>query len=310
MPDFPDDRTDTEGDWGTVARAPVRNSLSKTIKEVATSNLAGKSAMITAAASGIGRATALTMAARGASVMIADINMEAANEVAQAVRVAGGRAEVILCDIAEEEQIRNAIGATVEAFGALDILHNNAALLDPKVFEEDVDISTISTESWDRTMQVTLRGTMLGCKYAVLQMKENGGGSIINTSSMYGVSAFYRQTAYGVAKGAINTLTEYVATSFGRDNIRCNAVAPSMIRTPILETIVPEPLIKANQDSLLLPYLGTPNDIATIVAFLASGDSRYITGHIIRADGGTTSHLATYAEVWERLAALAGNGPV
>lgn len=256
----------------------------------------GKAAMVTAGASGIGRATAKTLAARGASVMIADIDMEAANRVADEIRADGGVAEVLRCDIGVEEDIRNAIASTVSAFGRIDVLHNNAALLDPKVFEEDVDITTISTEAWDRTMQVTLRGTMLGCKYAVLEMKKTGGGSIINTSSMYGVSAFYRQTAYGVAKGAIITLTEYVATSFGRDNIRCNAVAPSMIRTPILEEVIPDELIKLNEDSVLMPFLGVPQDIANVVAFLASDDSRYLTGHVFRADGGTTSHLPTYAD--------------
>ena len=260
------------------------------------SQLQGKSAMVTAAASGIGRATAITLAKRGASVMLTDIDQQAVDAVANEIRSAGGTAETMLCDIGEETQIKAAIEATVSAFGKIDILHNNAALLDPEVFKQDVDITTISTEAWDRTMQVTLRGTMLGCKYAVLEMKKTGGGSIINTSSMYGVSAFYRQTAYGVAKGAIITLTEYVATSFGRDNIRCNAICPSMIRTPVLTSIIPEELIKLNEDSVLLPFLGEPEDMANIVAFLASDDARYLTGHVIRADGGTTSHLPTYAD--------------
>ncbi|MFW2830386.1 SDR family NAD(P)-dependent oxidoreductase [Sphingomonas sp. ID0503] len=258
--------------------------------------LEGKSAMITAAASGIGRATAITLAKRGASVMLADIALGAAEAVAAEIRSEGGVAEAIHCDIGEEAQIKAAIDATVSTFGKIDILHNNAALLDPEVFAEDVDITTISTEAWDRTMQVTLRGTMLGCKYAVIEMKKTGGGSIVNTSSMYGVSAFYRQSAYGVAKGAIITLTEYVATSFGRDNIRCNAIAPSMIRTPILAEIIPEALIKLNEDSVLLPFLGEPQDMANVVAFLASEEARYLTGLVIKADGGSTSHLATYAD--------------
>jgi NAD(P)-dependent dehydrogenase (short-subunit alcohol dehydrogenase family) len=258
--------------------------------------LSGKSAMVTASASGIGKATAKELARRGASVMLADINVEGARVVAQEIVSSGGRAEAIYCDIGVEKDIAAAVGATVAHFGKIDIMHNNAALLDPKVFEQDVDILTIETESWDKTMAVTLRGTMLGCRYAVLEMRKTGGGSIINTSSMYGVSAFYRQTAYGVAKGAINTLTEYVATSFGRDNIRCNAVAPSMIRTPILAEIIPEALIKLNVDSVSLPFLGEPQDIANIVAFLASDDARYLTGLVIKADGGTTSHLPTVAD--------------
>ena len=145
-------------------------------------------------------------------------------------------------------------------------------------------------------MQVTVRGTMLGCRYGVKAMLKTGGGSIINTSSMYGVSAFNRQTAYGVSKGAINILTEYVATSFGRKGIRCNAIAPSMIKTPLLMSFIPEPLIQLNEDATLTPFLGEPEDIANIVAFLASDDSRYLTGQVIRADGGTTAHLPTYSD--------------
>lgn len=260
------------------------------------SNLLGKSALVTAAGSGIGRATAITLAARGTAVMVSDISFDAAQKVAGEIRDAGGNAAATACDIGEEEQIAGTIRKTVETFGKLDILHNNAALLIPEIFAEDVDILTISTEAWDLTMKVTLRGTMLGCRYAVKEMLKTGGGSIINTSSMYGVSAFYRQTAYGVAKGAINTLTEYVATSFGRQNIRCNAVAPSMIRTPIVEEVIPDALIRLNEDSILLPFMGVPQDIANIVAFLASDDSRYLTGHVFRADGGSTAHLATYAD--------------
>ncbi len=258
--------------------------------------LTGKVAVVTAGASGIGKATAQTLAARGASVLIADINMPGAEELAGEIQAAGGIAQAVMCDIGVEKDIERTVATAQSAFGGLDIMHNNAALLDPDVFAQDVDITTISTEAWDRTMMVTLRGTMLCCKYAVLAMRQSGGGSIINTSSMYGVSAFYRQTAYGVAKGAIITLTEYVATSFGRDNIRCNAIAPSMIRTPILTEIIPEALIKLNEDSTLTPFLGVPQDIANIVAFLASDDSRYLTGHLFRADGGTTSHLPTYAD--------------
>lgn len=260
------------------------------------SNLKGKVAIVTAGASGIGEATVRELARRGASVLIGDINRDKAGGIVSEIAAAGGEACFVNCDIGIESDIAGIVAHAVERFGRLDIMHNNAALLDPQVFEQDVDILSISTDAWDRTMQVTLRGTMLGCKYAVKQMLANGGGSIINTSSMYGVSAFYRQTAYGTAKGAINTLTRYVATSFGRHNIRVNAVAPSMIETPILKEIIPEELIRLNENSLLVPALGRPEDIARIVAFLASDDSGYLTGQIIHADGGTTAHLPTYAD--------------
>lgn len=260
------------------------------------STLTDKVAIVTAAASGIGAATVKTMAKKGAAVVLADINREASEAIVKDIEASGGKAIFVKCDIGIEEDIKNTVATAVEHFGKLNIMHNNAALLDPQVFEEDVDILSISTEAWDKTMQTTLRGTMLGCKYAVKEMLKIGGGSIINTSSMYGVGAFYRQTAYGTAKGAINTLTQYVATSYGHKNIRVNAVAPSMVRTKILESIIPEELIKLNEDSVLLPSLGEPQDIANVVAYLASDEASYLTGLVIRADGGTTSHLPTYAD--------------
>ena len=260
-------------------------------------SLLGKVALITAAASGIGRATAVLMAERGASIAVSDINLENAEKVAEEVREKGGKAVALLCDIGDEEQIKAAVDQTVATFGKLDIQHNNAALLDPAIFEIDVDITTLTAEAWDKHLSVTVRGTALCCKYGVLAMQKNGGGSIINTSSMYGESAFYRQTAYGTSKAAVSMLTQYVATSFGRShNIRCNAVAPSMVRTPFLESIIPAELIKLNEDSLLVPELAKPIDIARLVAFLASDDAAYINGHVLPADGGTMSHLSTYAD--------------
>ncbi len=174
-------------------------------------------------------------------------------------------------------------------------MHNNAALISLESIEEDVDILTISTAAWDRSIQTTLRGTMLGCRYAIRAMLETGGGSIINTSSMYGVSAHNRQPAYGTAKAAIIFLTQQIATAFGRRGIRCNAIAPSMIRTPTLVAATPPELIEMNAAQTVTPFLGEPQDIANIVAFLASDDARYLTGQVLKADGGSTIHLATYA---------------
>ena len=113
---------------------------------------------------------------------------------------------------------------------------------------------------------------------------------------MYGISAFNRMPAYGISKAGINMLTEYVATAYGRQGIRCNAVAPSMIKTPLMMEFIPERLRQLNEDATLTPFLGEPEDIANIVAFLASDDARYLTGQVIRADGGTTAHLPTYSD--------------
>jgi NAD(P)-dependent dehydrogenase (short-subunit alcohol dehydrogenase family) len=255
-----------------------------------------KTALITGAGSGIGRATAILMAARGAAVVVADINDVAAQSVVDEIRSAGGIAEPVHVDICSEDEIRNAIQGVVVRHGKIDILHNNAAYAPPDVLADDTDIVSIGTETWDRVMQGTLRGTMLGCRYAVIEMRKTGGGSIINTSSMYGMSAFYRMPAYSVSKAGINLLTEHVATAFGRQGIRCNAVAPSMIRTPMLENAIPAEFIEMNVEATLTGFLGEPIDVAHMVAFLASDEARYITGQVMRVDGGSTAHLPTYAD--------------
>lgn len=258
--------------------------------------LKDKVAVITGGGSGIGRATALTLAQNGVRVVVADINDQAAAAVVAEIRQAGGVAEAAHLDICSEEQIKACIEGAVRQFGRIDILHNNAAYAPPDVLAEDTDILGISTDAWDRVMQGTLRGTMLCCRYGVTEMLKTGGGSIINTSSMYGVVAFNRMPAYGVSKAGINMLTQHVATVFGRRGIRCNAVAPSMIYTPMLAEAIPAKFVEMNVDSTLCGYLGTPQDVANVVAWLASDESRYITGQIVRADGGSTAHAATYAD--------------
>ena len=253
-------------------------------------------ALVTGGGSGIGRASAKALATRGAVVGIGDINPAGAAETVAEIEAAGGRAFAVAIDITSEESIRTAIESVARDHGRLDILHNNAAYAPGDVLANDIDILTITTENWDAVMQGTLRGTMLGCRYGIIEMLKNGGGSIINTSSMYGVSAFNLLPAYGVSKAAINMLTQQVATAYGRRGIRCNAVAPSMIETPMLLAAIPPAFVEMNKDSTLVGWLGTPEDVGNVVAWLASDDARYITGQIMKVDGGSTAHLPTYAD--------------
>ena len=259
-------------------------------------SLQGKVAMVTAGGAGIGRACALTMAARHAKLVVTDINLASAESVATEILAAGGEAIAVHCDISDEASIRDAVAAAEAHFGRLDVLHNNAAMLSDAALAKDVDILTIPADIWDHTMEVTVRGTLLGCRYAVLAMRRAGGGSIINTGSIYGLRAANRMPAYSVSKAAVHMLTEIVATAHGRENIRCNAVAPSMMRTPTLERLVPTEIVAYNEDAALLPRMGVPQDVANMVAFLASDEASYITGHVFPVDGGTMAHLPTYGD--------------
>lgn len=256
----------------------------------------GKVAIVTGGASGLGKATALRLASEGAVVGVADINDAAAAEVAEDIRAAGGQAQPLHIDICVEDDFQVAVATMVEAHGRLDVLHNNAAYTAPEAITQDTDILEIPVGIWDRIFEGTVRGTMLGCRHAIHAMRRTGGGAIVNTASMYGVDAFYKMPAYGVSKAAVIHLTKQVATAFGREGIRCNAVAPSMIRTPLLEASIPPAFIEMNTEATLTGYLGTPEDVAQTVAWLASDEARYITGQVVCVDGGSTAHLATYAD--------------
>jgi short-subunit dehydrogenase len=185
---------------------------------------------------------------------------------------------------------------TVSHFGRLDILHNNAAMTDPAKSPSDTDAVTIPIEIWDEIIDINLRGYLLGCKYAIPQMIKGGGGSIINTASNSGTAGDLARIAYGASKGGIITMTKYVATQHGRQNIRCNSIAPGVVLTEALDKTAPgmKELIKRH---ILTPEFGTPDDIAALVAFLASDESRYITGENISISGGGLSHQPHYADL-------------
>ncbi|MGQ0699643.1 MAG: SDR family NAD(P)-dependent oxidoreductase [Panacagrimonas sp.] len=255
--------------------------------------LTGKVALVTGAGSGIGQATAKLLAERGAAVLVTDINVETAAATARSIVEAGGRAESVRCDISNEDSIREAIAYAVSRFGGLDILHNNAALQDPAVLAQDADIATMDAAIWDRVMLTNVRGTMLCCKHAIPELLKRSGGSIINTSSTYGLAAFISLPAYSASKAAINSLTQHVATAYGKRGIRCNAVAPALVMTPLTASFIPQPLIEINIDGAATPFLGGPMDVAQAVAFLASDEARFINGHILPVDGGTLATQPT-----------------
>ena len=255
--------------------------------------LAGKIAIITGAASGIGKATAERVAAEGARTVVADLNADGAGEVAVAIAAAGGQATAVQADLGDTGSVRTMVEAAVTAYGGLDILHNNAAatLL---AATKDLSVSAADPDVWDQTLQVNLRGTMVAIQAAVPHMIARGGGSVINTASGAGLAGDLRNPAYGASKAALISLTRYVATEFGKQGVRCNAISPGFI-------VIPE---KPGREAVhatmlrhhLTPRLGRPDDIAALVVFLASDESAFITGQNICADGGLLAHQPFVAD--------------
>ena len=262
--------------------------------------LAGRVAIVTGAASGIGRASALALARAGACVVVADLDAAGAGRVAAEIEAAGGRARAQRADVSDPQSVASMVDAAVLGFGGLDILHNNAALTDPAVIGADGELAELDLSVWERTLAVNLRGPMLGCKHAIPRMLERGGGSIVNTSSVSGLTGDTARVAYGVSKAGVDALTRYVATQYGKRGIRCNAIAPGVIATPALEKNVPRELLSIYEQSHLTPRLGSPEDVAALVVFLASDAAGFITGQILCVDGGLMAHHPTFASVGAR----------
>ncbi len=244
--------------------------------------LDGKVAIVTGGASGIGLGTVERFIEDGASVVVADVNGEGAKQVADELVAKGGKAIAFTVDVSEEEQVKAMIDKAVEQFGRLDILHNNAAW-GPM---NDNGIPEMDVEMWDRVMAINLRGPMLGCKYAIPEMVKNGGGTIINTASANGKVGDYVRTAYSASKAGLMSLTRSVATQHGKEGIRCNSVLPGLVVTPATRRKFSDELMELMEEGNLLPYVGSPEDIAALVSFLASDEGKYITGQEINCDGG------------------------
>jgi NAD(P)-dependent dehydrogenase (short-subunit alcohol dehydrogenase family) len=255
------------------------------------SRLAGKVAIVTGGAGGIGAATAHELAREGAAVAVVDIDEAKAAGVADGIRQTGARAIALGGDLAQEDSARDVVRSTVAEFGRVDVLHNNAALTASDFLSRDTTVTEMPLDVWQRSLEVNLGSQLLMCKYAVPEMRRNGGGSIVNMSSGAALSGDRTRLAYGVSKSGVHALTMYVATSEGKAGVRANTIVPGLILTDAVRAHLSEDVIANLGRATLTPYLGQPRDVADLVIFLASGASRYITGQMISIDGGMSAHV-------------------
>jgi NAD(P)-dependent dehydrogenase (short-subunit alcohol dehydrogenase family) len=243
--------------------------------------LEGRVALITGAASGIGKATAQRLAEEGAAVLVTDIQVEAGESTAGDINEAGGRAAFARHDVTSESDWEAACARAVEEFGALDILVNNAGMGDIKPIEET------SLAEWERTVAIDQTGVSLGMKVAAPHLKRSEHASVINISSIFGSSGgFGVSPAYHAAKGAVRTLTKNVALHWATEGVRVNSIHPGFIATPILEQSRNTPIWDGMTALTPMGRLGRPEDIAAGVSYLASDDAAFVTGLELYIDGG------------------------
>ncbi|PJJ67664.1 SDR family NAD(P)-dependent oxidoreductase [Chryseobacterium geocarposphaerae] len=245
--------------------------------------LENKVAIVTGAGSGIGLAIAETYAKEGAKVIVSDINEEHGKQVVEKIKSSGGEASFVKADTSKPEEVEALVKSTVEIYGRLDIACNNAGIGGEQELTGDY-----SLDSWRKVLSVNLDGVFYGCKYELEQMDKNGGGVIVNIASIHGTVAAPLSSAYTSAKHAVVGLTKNIGAEYGQKNIRCNAVGPAYIETPLLESAsgdMKEALIAKHP----MGRLGTPQEVAELVLFLSSDKSSFMTGGYYLVDGGYTA---------------------
>ena len=265
---------------GIPLDARKRNSVTR---------LSGKVALITGGGTGIGRAIALAFAREGASVTVAGRRLEKLREVISEVQKQGGAGLAMECDVSRAKDVERAVKGTVERFGRLNVLVNNAGTLHVSTVEG------ISEEEWDRVMAVNVKGPFLMSRAALPEFRKCGGGAIVNIGSVLGLVAMKDRAAYCASKGGVTMLTKAMAIDHGHENIRVNCICPSIVETELVKGLFDasergEARRKARLALIPLGRFGQPMDVAEMAVFLASDESSWLTGAAIPLDGGLTAY--------------------
>lgn len=256
--------------------------------------LSDRVAIVTGAAGGVGRATAVLFAREGARVVVADVAEEGGHETVASIRAEGGTAEFVRTDVGDSAQVQAMIAFTVQHYGKLDVMFNNAA-----VYETAGGPVEIDEADWDRTMTVNLRGVYLCCKYGIPEMVRGGGGSIINQSSVAAIQGggpplVGPVSAYTTSKGGVVALTHSVAYAYGSAGIRANAILPGLIETRMVAALLASPKFRQTViESTPLGRWGQPEEVAAVALFLASDDASFVSGASIVVDGACSLSQGT-----------------
>lgn len=253
--------------------------------------LSGKTALITGAGSGIGRATALLFASEGARIAVADLNEATAQSVVVEIADAGGRAVAIAADVGSESQVRDMVDSAIAEFGRVDILFNNAVNTAAGKRKPDISFLEFDPETFYDVVKVNVLGGVLASKFIIPHMLKQGGGSILFTSSTSSLGGDVSQFSYGASKAMVNWYVQTIATCFGSDGIRCNAIIPGVIQTPAMKGWASAEMQEAFMKLHNSPRMGLPEDIASMALFLASDEAAYVNGAHFRVDGGITASL-------------------
>ncbi|MFF2846323.1 SDR family NAD(P)-dependent oxidoreductase [Streptomyces sp. NPDC058001] len=245
----------------------------------------GKVVLVAGAATGLGAASAHRLARAGARVVVGDLDLPGAERTAAAVRDTGGQAVAAEFDISDDASVRELVGYAVRTYGGVDAVHVNAG--DMGAVRHDTDVVDIDLAVWDRTLAVNLRGHMLVTRHTVPELLARGGGAIVYTSSIASFTGEPQRPAYAATKAGINALARHVASRWGREGIRANAVAPGLILTPAIQEGAPPEMLRNMLARTRSPRHGQEGDVAGMVAFLLSDEGAWINGQVINVDGGT-----------------------